>query len=208
MNFNRSSLLSLVSSHQRSDLSQAIHLTNGTKLNEGASVALIFTQHQGEDSLLIIERAVHPKDNWSGQLAFPGGKKSPEDPHLLATCIRETYEEIQLALNPDQFISPLSDIQARKSGQLLPFYIRPHIFYVDSILALKPNDEIAQIHIVPWSHLINEANHEPYRQISSLPAINITKEKQLWGLSYLILSEFAEIWAQANKTDLSHWIRP
>src|SRR5574342_1183890 len=59
-----------------------------------AAVAVIL--HDSDDGLetLFIHRAVRVGDTWSGQIAFPGGRREPADPDLLTTAIRETFEEI------------------------------------------------------------------------------------------------------------------
>lgn len=48
--------------------------------------------------ILFIKRTYNEKDQYSGHIAFPGGKYENEDVNLLNTCIRETKEEIGLNL--------------------------------------------------------------------------------------------------------------
>ena len=58
-----------------------------------AAVALI--EYCAEESeFLLLQRAIHPDDPWSGHLSFPGGRKEEDDQDLLATCIRETAESV------------------------------------------------------------------------------------------------------------------
>ncbi len=51
-----------------------------------AAVALILREQFNQTELLLIERSIIPKDPWSGQLAFPGGRVVKEDKDLLPEC--------------------------------------------------------------------------------------------------------------------------
>ena len=64
-----------------------------------AAVALIRVRGQDPDYLLL-RRASNPQDPWSGHFALPGGRKEPGDRDLLETCIRETWEECGVKLQP------------------------------------------------------------------------------------------------------------
>ena len=51
-------------------------------LSGQAAVALIFAGADGDLSLCFIQRATHPRDPWSGQMALPGGRASAADGSL------------------------------------------------------------------------------------------------------------------------------
>src|SRR5262245_34151321 len=65
---------------------------------ERAAVAAILLPRDDTFEILLIRRAERPTDLWSGHMAFPGGRRSPEDRDLLATAVRETEEEVGLDL--------------------------------------------------------------------------------------------------------------
>ncbi len=68
-----------------------------------AAVATIITS-QPIPEVLVLKRKTNPNDPWSGHYAFPGGRRDDEDPSLLATCIRETYEECGIQLSASNLI--------------------------------------------------------------------------------------------------------
>src|SRR5206468_4815145 len=61
-----------------------------------AAVALVLAGRGDDLSLCAIRRAEHPLDPWSGHMALPGGRSSPEDPSRRAVAERETFEEVGL----------------------------------------------------------------------------------------------------------------
>lgn len=42
----------------------------------------------------MIKRAENPRDPWSGDVAFPGGRVESVDSNLVDTALRETFEEV------------------------------------------------------------------------------------------------------------------
>ena len=63
-----------------------------------AAVATIVTRTP-EPEVLLLKRKANPRDPWSGHYALPGGRRDDHDASLLATCIRETYEECGIRLS-------------------------------------------------------------------------------------------------------------
>ena len=54
-----------------------------------AAVAMVVAPDGDDLAALLIERAKHPLDPWSGHMAFPGGRHDATDPSLERTAIRE-----------------------------------------------------------------------------------------------------------------------
>ena len=63
-----------------------------------AAVAIVLAPDP--DAVLLIRRAERAGDPWSGHMALPGGRYEPKDPDLLGTALRETVEEVGVALKP------------------------------------------------------------------------------------------------------------
>lgn len=162
-------------------------------LQQHACVSLLLRGDRLDNlELAFIERALRPNDRWSGQIAFPGGRRESTDPTHLAAAIRETSEEVNITLTDSELIGTLSDIQARKRGQLLDFYIRPFVFYVNRpTIFYGANEEVADFFWVKMNSIIDQNNRTTYSQyengqLLTFPAVDLRKNLPLWGLSYMI----------------------
>ncbi|HEX6006859.1 MAG TPA: NUDIX domain-containing protein, partial [Burkholderiales bacterium] len=78
-----------------------------------AAVALLLRAHD-ELELLLIKRAEQESDPWSGHVALPGGRRNRHDSDLLHTALRETEEEVGIAVGRDlQLIGALDEVSPR-----------------------------------------------------------------------------------------------
>jgi 8-oxo-dGTP pyrophosphatase MutT (NUDIX family) len=76
--------------------------------------------------VLFTQRTLMVKDH-RGQIAFPGGVRDPEDSTILATALRETFEEIGLAPNAVEVLGSLPGVTTITGYQILPFVgLIPH----------------------------------------------------------------------------------
>jgi hypothetical protein len=93
-----------------------------------AAVAILVKPKKDDIELLLVKRAEVDDDPWSGDMAFPGGKKNPQDETLVDTVIREMlevqpivyrfeeYPEIHLNYELTKFIwAPLSEMKNGKT---------------------------------------------------------------------------------------------
>lgn len=71
-----------------------------TSAPKRSSVAIILRQHPSGHAtqILYVMRASSANDAWSGQVAFPGGRRQESDADDLAAAIRETHEEAHISL--------------------------------------------------------------------------------------------------------------
>jgi 8-oxo-dGTP pyrophosphatase MutT (NUDIX family) len=155
-------------------------------------VAIIRTR--GPDpEFLLLRRATNPKDPWSGHFALPGGRRDPGDMDLLETCMRETFEETGIKLEPGQLIHPLP--MAIAGGHMgRPMEVAPFLFEIPSkpVLALAAA-EIAAFHWLAQSYLCDPANrHQAALSVShperEFPCIRVGNETgAIWGFTYGVL---------------------
>jgi 8-oxo-dGTP pyrophosphatase MutT (NUDIX family) len=161
-----------------------------------AAVATVFREGDDGAELLFIRRAEHPKDPWSGQLGFPGGRAEPEDASLSDTAARETREELGLDLLADfaTEVGPLDQLQARARQKIMPMAIHPHAWTLAQSPTLSPNYEVAEAFWTPLQHLIDPDRRlwfdaarttVPYH----FPAIDLGRPVPLWGLTHHMVHE-------------------
>ena len=106
-----------------------------------AAVAIALREGDDGPEALFIQRADRAGDTWSGQIAFPGGRREPSDPHLRATAIRETREEVGVDLTDAQRLGVLDDMYPR-TPILPPVVVRPFVFGLVDRPPLTLNDEV------------------------------------------------------------------
>ncbi|CED83272.1 ATP-dependent RNA helicase pitchoune [Phaffia rhodozyma] len=111
--------------------------------------------------LLFIRRAKSKGDRWSSQLAFPGGRKNPEDESAKYTALRETWEEvgIDLAATPDWLhVGQLDDREITTSlGKRLLMILSPFVFLQTTKMSPIPEldpSEVSTLHWIPLETLL------------------------------------------------------
>jgi len=72
-----------------------------------AAVSLVMRDTNAGPEFLLMQRAKHDQDPWSGQMALPGGKFEEQDKTHRCTAIRETKEEVGIELRDDEYIGQL-----------------------------------------------------------------------------------------------------
>jgi 8-oxo-dGTP pyrophosphatase MutT (NUDIX family) len=85
----------------------------------------LFVQEE-ELRVLFTQRTLTVKAH-RGQIAFPGGVRDPEDSTLLATALRESFEEIGLAPGTVEVLGWLSGVATITGYHITPFVgLIPH----------------------------------------------------------------------------------
>jgi 8-oxo-dGTP pyrophosphatase MutT (NUDIX family) len=153
-----------------------------------ASVALLLVPGAGGPEALFIRRAERADDPWSGHVALPGGRREPSDRDLLATAIRETSEEVGVALGPALLLGGLDDLRPR-TPSLPPLLIRPYVFGLAARPKLRPNGEVAGVMWLALPGLVARAGRAVVSVRGAATEVDCFRlgDAVIWGLTYRIL---------------------
>src|SRR5262245_60889564 len=165
-----------------------------------AAVAVILRPGPAGLEVLFIRRAEHPRDPWSGQMAFPGGRSEPGDPDLKTTAARETLEEIGLDLVRDaEYLGSLDEVRAMARLRPMDLAITPFVFHVAGDHGMSLSSEVTSVHWLPLETLLSaEARSSfEYRHdggVLTFPSLRV-EEVVIWGLTYRMLGSFTALLA-------------
>lgn len=165
-----------------------------------AAVAAILRERPGAEAaeLFFIQRAEHPKDPWSGHIAFPGGRHEPTDASLLDTAIRETREEVGLDLTRAELVGRLPDVPAFSRSKRGRLVVTPWVFALRGEPEVTPNEEVQSVIWTPFSTLARGEGRGTYAftyedKPYELPCIRLEPgQKVLWGMTYRMLETMLE----------------
>jgi 8-oxo-dGTP pyrophosphatase MutT (NUDIX family) len=95
--------------------------------------------------MLLIARTERTGDVWSGQVAFPGGRKAAGDENLYETALRESNEEVGIGLVDDDLLGVLPVVYARAHR----IGVLPFVFRLRTKVSILANREVAESFWVP-----------------------------------------------------------
>ncbi len=155
-----------------------------------AATALVLHEDGGGPELLFIERAHREGDRWSGDMAFPGGKREVSDDDLVATAVRETAEEVGVEL--DTPVGRLDDV----TGRVNKGVVSPFVFTVGARPELRPEPgEVAHALWIPLRDLLDPVAAFPFRwpeAPDAYPALRYRRHV-IWGLTFRTLELLVEL---------------
>jgi 8-oxo-dGTP pyrophosphatase MutT (NUDIX family) len=154
-----------------------------------AAVAVVLAPDP--DAMLLIRRADRAGDPWSGHMALPGGRQEPSEPDLLTTAVRETAEEVGLALGSEHMVGTLDDVVPR-TPVLPPVAVRPYVFVLPRRPQLSLNPEVAGARWVPLDLLLHPDTYNSVRfdirgESREFPAYHLD-DSVVWGMTERIVS--------------------
>jgi 8-oxo-dGTP pyrophosphatase MutT (NUDIX family) len=141
------------------------------------------------DSVLLLRRAQHPLDPWSGHTSLPGGRHEDGDDGLLRTALRETHEEVGLDLERNgRVLGALGEYAGRGAG-VASIRIAAFVASLERHPDLVLSDEVDAAFWVPLAELDPTASTVSELR-GSVPAYRPTidgGELVVWGITFGIL---------------------
>ena len=163
-------------------------------LTDRAAVALIFAGAGGALSLCFIQHATHPRDPWSGQMALPGGRATVHDGSLREVAVRETQEEVGVALDRYECLGALAEIPLVRHGRPAAGVVAPFVFYAGAELpSLVPDPvEVTAGYWLAVDQLCDPRNQVALELVADgvprrLPAIRFGRQL-IWGMTYRMVT--------------------
>ncbi|MEH6549008.1 MAG: CoA pyrophosphatase [Pseudomonadales bacterium] len=159
-----------------------------------SAVTMLLHERSGEVEVLMIERATHEGDPWSGHMAFPGGRMDEADIHSYAAALRECSEEVGIDVEHyGHYLSRLSELPTHLRTGTSAMWVTPFVFALHREPPLHPNYEVADTIWVPLSFLADAGNRETMRWQRDDIDLELPcywyQGKHIWGLSLGMLDE-------------------
>lgn len=161
--------------------------------NADAAVALLLKPANQSFKILLVKRAEKFSDPWSGQMAFPGGKRDPKDRDTMQTVIRETLEETNINITHCcRFLGVLENMRSTVRPKLL---VAPFVILLEHEPVIVLNEELE---LCLWIFLekLWECRGIAKLAFREVPAY-IVEENAIWGLTYRILEKFSRFFEPA-----------
>lgn len=157
-----------------------------------AAVSMIIRDRKSP-SVLLIKRAEHVGDPWSGQIAFPGGKMQSDDKTAKDAAARETLEEVGVDLNRSAQFLGYGAVTTTHTGSM---DVVPAVFELKEGVEIRPNREVASYRWVDLEDMLSPAAQSTYLlefedKSIQMPAF-VAGDYVVWGLTHRILSSMLE----------------
>ena len=157
-----------------------------------AGVLIPVFDRGAELTVLLTKRSAELKHH-AGQVAFPGGRMEEGDPDIVATALRETYEEVGIA--PERvavtgFLEPMPTITG--------YAVTPIVGFVETSVSLDiDRTEVEEAFEVPLPFLMDRANEREgvrHYQGRDIPVVEFQfGGHRIWGATATMLIELRKI---------------
>jgi 8-oxo-dGTP pyrophosphatase MutT (NUDIX family) len=157
-------------------------------LDAWAAVAILLREDGDDYETLLVKRAIVRGDPWSGDMAFPGGKKTSQDKTLRDTVVREVSEETGLDLDSLIFIGAMPVIfsSIKPDRDVLPI-----VYLYKGRPDIKLNLELTTYR---WVHLKELRASRTFAKIKEWEGeVFKLGDDIVWGLTYRMLDKLLSL---------------
>ncbi|WP_225772106.1 CoA pyrophosphatase [Pseudomonas sp. Marseille-Q5115] len=155
--------------------------------------AVLIPLTRGDNPEMILTLRASGLSTHGGEVAFPGGRRDPEDPDLVFTALREAEEEIGLPPGMVEIVGPLSPLVSRHGLQVTPF-----VGLIPDYVEYRPNDaEIAAVFSVPLAFFREDPREHTHRidyqgRSCYVPSYRY-EDYKIWGLTAIMIVELVNV---------------
>ncbi len=160
---------------------------NQPELKEAAVLLAITAEKQPR---IVLTRRSETVSTHRGEVAFPGGKRDPEDESIIATALREAHEEIGLHAHQVHVIGELDQVVSR-----FGFLITPVLAVIPPALDHVPHlAELDAIFEVPLEFFGQPPEEFFEKERFRIPTYDY-EGFRIWGITAMIIAEMLNnIW--------------
>lgn len=160
-----------------------------TAQNADAAVALLLKSVNQDLEVLFVKRTENLSDPWSGQIAFPGGKRDRKDQDIKQTVVRETLEETNINLTYRcHFLGVLENMRSTVKPKML---VTPFVILLNHEPTIVLNEEL-EAYVWVFLKKLRECKGTAKLSFGEVPAY-LVERNVIWGLTYRILEKFFRI---------------
>jgi 8-oxo-dGTP pyrophosphatase MutT (NUDIX family) len=129
----------------------------------------------------------------AGQVAFPGGRREPDDADMIACALRETEEEVGLPRASVEVLG-LLDPYLTITG----YEVTPVVGVLMPPLSVTPDPiEVADVFEVPLAFLMDPANHRreqrDYKGLTRAYYAMVYEQRYIWGATAGMILNLFEV---------------
>jgi 8-oxo-dGTP pyrophosphatase MutT (NUDIX family) len=153
-----------------------------------AAVGVLIKPTKDDIEFLLVKRAIVDDDPWSGDMAFPGGKKNLQDQTLVDTVMREVREETSIDLTDKTVLGFMEPVYSAVRKNMA---VQPIIFVFEDYPKITLNYELTKYLWAPLDDIENGKNHAVVKGWEG-PVYKVQGET-VWGLTFRMLEKIIKL---------------
>lgn len=163
-------------------------LLDGPEESSHAAVAILLRERNDDLEFFLVKRAEVEGDPWSGDMAFPGGKRGDNDRDLVETASREVLEETAIDLREK---SKLGYMKPIFSSVRTNMKVQPIVYVYDEEPEVSLNYELTRYLWAPLSELVQSRTKQDVKGWNS--DVYKYDGEVVWGLTFRMLEQLIKI---------------